>query len=90
MIHTATADVFIALKLATSRPDLEFGDIYIHLIENQSPYTAQKMKAYKSTDNKLFFKSGWVNNVVIWEVKNRNIFIIKAKVISSFRKTINK
>ena len=49
--YTAPADVFIALKLATSQPDLEFGDIYIHLIENQSPYTAQKMKAYKSTDS---------------------------------------
>ena len=27
--YTAPADVFIALKLATSQPDLEFGDIYI-------------------------------------------------------------
>jgi len=39
------------------------------------------MKAYKSTDSYLFFfKSGWVNNAVVWDVKNRNIFIIKAKV----------
>ena len=49
--YTAPADVFIALKLATSRPDVEFGDIYIYLIENPSPYTAQKIKAYKSTDS---------------------------------------
>ena len=49
--YTAPADVFIAWKLARSRPDLEFGDIYIYLIENPSPYTAQKMKAYKRTDN---------------------------------------
>ena len=27
------------------------GDIYIYLIENPSPYDAQKMKAYKSTDS---------------------------------------
>ena len=57
------------MKLAKTLPDLEFGDIYIYLMENPSPYTAQKLKAY-----------GWVNNAVVWEVKNRNIFIIKAKV----------
>ncbi|XDV52426.1 hypothetical protein PO909_021155 [Leuciscus waleckii] len=82
--YTAPANVFIALKLAKSLPDLEFGDIYIYLIENPSPYTAQKIKAYKSTDSYLFFKSGWVNNAVLWEVKNRNIFIIKAKVHHSY------
>ena len=48
--YTAPADVFIALKLATSRPDVEFGDIYIYLIENPS-HTAQKMKAYKRIPN---------------------------------------
>jgi len=53
--YTAPADVFIALKLTKSLTDLEFGDIYIHLTENPSPYTTQKMKAYKSTDSYLFF-----------------------------------
>jgi len=51
--YTAPADVFIALKLAKFRPDLEFGDIYIYYRES---VTAQKMKAYKSTDSYIFFQ----------------------------------
>jgi hypothetical protein len=76
--YTAPAALFQLLKTAKSL--LYFGDVYIYLVENPSPYTAAKMKAYKSTDSYLYFRSGWVNNVVVWEVKDNKFFIVKAKV----------
>lgn len=44
------------------------------------PYTAAKMKAYKSIDSYLYFSYGGVNNAAISEVKDKKFFIVKAKV----------
>src|SRR4029434_7598800 len=44
---TAPADIFISITLSKSLPELQCGDIYIYLIENPSPYTPQKLKAYQ-------------------------------------------
>src|SRR4029434_8091398 len=57
---TASADICISLTSTKSLPELPCGDIYIYLIENPSPYTSQKLTAYKSTDSYLIFRSGWV------------------------------
>src|SRR4029434_4861391 len=57
---TTPADICISLTSTKSLPELQCGDIYIYLIENPSPYTSQKLKAYKSTDSYLIFRSGWV------------------------------
>ena len=78
--YTAPAAVFQPLKTAKSLPDLQFGDVYIYLVENPSPYTAARMRAYKSTDCYKYFQSGWVNNAAVWEVKDKKFFIVKAKV----------
>src|SRR4029434_72464 len=61
---TALADICISITSLKSLPELQFGDIYIYLIENLSPYTPQKLKAYKSTDSNLIFRRGWVHNDV--------------------------
>ncbi len=37
------------------------------------------MEAHKSTDSYTYFLSEWVNNVAVWEVKDKK-FIVKAKV----------
>lgn len=37
-------------KTAKSLPELQFGNVYIHLV-NPSPYTAVRMKAYKRMDS---------------------------------------
>src|SRR4029434_1883717 len=68
---TAPADIFISLTSTKSLPELQCGDIYIYLIENPSPYTSQKLKAYKSPDSYLIFRSGWVHNAVVLKVKTR-------------------
>ena len=73
--YLAPAAVFEPLNTSASLPELEFGDVFIYLVENPSPYTAAKMKAYKSTDSYLYFHSGWVKNAVVWKVKS--FFIVK-------------
>ena len=44
---TAPADICISITSQKSLPELQFGDIYIYLKENPSPYTPQKLKAYQ-------------------------------------------
>ena len=78
--YTAPAAVFQPLKTAKFLPDLQFWDVYIYLVENPSPYTAARMRAYKSTDSYMYFQSGWVNNAAVWEVNDKKFFIVKAKV----------
>src|SRR4029434_3432937 len=60
---------FFSITSSKSLPEVQFGDISSILIENLSPYTPQKLKAYKSTDSNLIFIRGWVHNDVIWKVK---------------------
>ena len=61
-------------------PELNFGDNYVYLVENPSPYTAARIKAYKGMDTSMDFRSEWVNNAAVWEVKSRKFFILKTKV----------
>ena len=72
---TAPANIFISITSSKSLPELQFGDIYIYLIENPSPYTPQKLKAYQK-------HRGWVHNDVVWKVKTNKLFIIRAKMIA--------
>src|SRR4029434_1548164 len=44
---TAPADICISITSYMTLTELQFGDIYIYLIENPSPYTPQKLKAYQ-------------------------------------------
>ena len=75
--YTAPIELFEPLKDATSLPDFCFGDLYVYLVETPSPYTQEKMK---STESYLFARAGHVNQALIWEVKDNNMFTVKAKV----------
>lgn len=69
--YTAPAAVFQPLKTARSLSELDFSHIYVYLVKNPSPYIAAKMKAYKSTDSSMYFRSWWDNNAAAWEVKGK-------------------
>ena len=71
---TAPADICIYLTSTKSLPELQCGDIYIYLIENLSPYTSQKLKAYKSTDSNLIFRSGWVQRCRLEGEKKKHLY----------------
>ena len=78
--YTAPIELFEPLKDATSLPDFCFGDLYVYLVETPSPYTQEKMKAFKSTESYLYARAGHVNQALIWEVKDKKMFTVKAKV----------
>ena len=78
--YCAPPVLFTALRDVKCQPALEFGDIWIYLVENPSPYSAVQMKAYKSTDSYKYFVSGWVTNAVIWNLEKKKFFVVKAKV----------
>ena len=85
--YTAPVLLFNCLKTTNELPDLDFGDIWIYLVNNPSPYTAAEMKCYKATDSHKYAVSGWVNWPVIWTLNkaNRSKFhIIKARVSTHF------
>ena len=81
--YKAPAQVFNCLKNTESLPDLDFGDIWIYLVNNPSPYTAEEMKSYKATDSHKYAVSGWVNWPIIWTLEKENrpkFHVIKARV----------
>ena len=78
--YCAPPNLFIALNGCSKLPQLEFGDLFIYLVEGPSPYTAQQMKAYKSTDSHVYFTNGWVNNPVVWQLEKKKLTILKARV----------
>ncbi|KAF4078882.1 hypothetical protein AMELA_G00186690 [Ameiurus melas] len=67
--------VFQSLKTAKPLQELHFGNV----VENPSPYTVARMKAYKRTDSHLYFRSGWVSKAAVWDVKDKKLFTVRAK-----------
>ncbi len=78
--YETLAGLFQPLGTVKSLPELLFGNVYIYLVENPSPYTAEKMKAYKSTDSHLYFHCEWVDNAAVWEVKEKKFFTVKTNL----------
>ncbi|KAK0134184.1 hypothetical protein N1851_030247 [Merluccius polli] len=54
--------ILTPLLSAEHLPNICFGDIFIYLIHNPSPYSRESLKAFKSTEAYLYFQSGWVKH----------------------------
>ncbi len=54
-------------------------NVYICLIDNPSPFTAARIKAKVQTVH-MYFHFGWVNNAAVWEVTDKKVSTVKAKV----------
>ena len=55
-------------------PDITYPDIYHFLIEYQSQFSKESLKAYKSLESYNFFVSGHVQNVYCHEVEKKSNF----------------
>lgn len=65
----------------TKWPEVEFGQIYVYLIDSPGPYTRENMKAYRSLDAYEQFFYGWVRTCYLLESNNAKL--LKAKVMRS-------
>ena len=64
---------------STKWPSIEFGAIYVYLIDSPGPFTRDSMRAYKSLNAYEYFVDGWVQTY--YERKSETGFsIVKAKV----------
>ena len=68
------------LKSVVILPNISFGDIYTYLVHNPSPYTGESLKAYKSMEAYMYFKSGWVNDPRVYHLEMKKLFLFTGKV----------
>ena len=59
-------------------PNVEFGDIYIYLIDTKGMFTKQSLKAYKSLEA-YYFYNGYVQIVYHYTV-SQGICVLKTRV----------
>ncbi len=70
---------------AVRLPDISYPDIVNYLVNKQSSYTLQKLKAYKSLESYNYFISGFVRDVRNFKVAANDFIVVKAKVQHSQR-----
>jgi len=63
-------------------PSLEFGAIYVYLIDTPGPFTREKLHAYRSLDAFNYFSNGWVQTCYHRRTA-KGVCILKAKVMRS-------
>lgn len=67
----------------TKWPSVEFGAIYVYLIDTPGPLTRHNLQAYKSLDAYGYFIDRWVQTCYMWTSETGSYSIIKAKVSRS-------
>lgn len=60
-------------------PDVSWGDIYNYLIYQQSAYTCEEFKAFKSLQSYKFFKCGWVKKVSWANINDHAVILGKVR-----------
>jgi hypothetical protein len=63
-------------------PSLEFGAIYVYLIDSPGPFTRENLHAYRSLEAYNYFVSGWVQKCLLRRSKS-GYAVFKAKVLRS-------
>ncbi|CAG2244518.1 unnamed protein product [Mytilus edulis] len=66
-------------------PELDFGQVYLYLIETPSMFNKSSMKAYKSLEAYRYVESGHVDQIKIYDVNGSPFCFLKADVIGSMK-----
>ena len=56
-------------------PNVEFGNIYIYLIDTKGMFTRESLKAYKSLEAYNYFYNGYVQTVYHYPISQRNLCV---------------
>ena len=78
-IQSNHAEGSIWIDDITKWPIVEFGSVYVYLIDTPGPFTRDNMRAYKSLEAYNFFVSGWVQTCFMRTSKT-GYCIVRAKV----------
>ena len=71
-------------------PNVEYGDIYMYLIDTKGAYTKDSLKACKSLEAFNYFHSGPVRTVYYYQTVSSSLYaILIAKVNPSQREPVN-
>ncbi|CAC5408719.1 unnamed protein product [Mytilus coruscus] len=66
-------------------PELDFGQVYLYLIETPSMFSKSSMKAYKSLEAYRYVESGHVDQIKIYDVNGSPFCFLKADVVGSMK-----
>ena len=77
------------LNDVTEWPNLEFGDLFMYLIDTEGIYTKEKLKAYKSLDAYNYYFNGYVHTVYYYGLPKWKMCVLKAMVNPSQRSAEN-
>ncbi|CAC5400879.1 unnamed protein product [Mytilus coruscus] len=66
-------------------PELDFGQVYLYLMETPAMFSKTSMKAYKSLEAYRYVERGHVDQIKIDDVKGSPICFLKADVIGSMK-----
>ena len=61
-------------------PNVEFGDLYVYLVDTKGLSTKDKLKAYKSLEAYNYFHNGYVRKVYHYKCESRPLVLLKARV----------
>ena len=79
--YTINKDHFSDIKQSKSWPDISYIDIVNFLIFQESAYSQEQLKNYKSLEAYKLFQDGWMKELMYKEINGFHLFRAKVNII---------